>query len=73
MANAHTVGSTVTWSWGKGKAEGKVAEVFKKRVQRTIKGARISRRASEENPAYLVEQSDGGRALKSHSELEKAS
>ena len=72
MAQAYSVGSTVTWSWGQGEAKGKVKEVFRKRVQRTIKGSKITRRASDTNPAYLVEQSDGGRALKSHSELEKA-
>lgn len=72
MAKAHAVGSTVSWTWGQGKAKGKVADVFKRRVQRTIKGAKITRNGSEKNPAYLVEQSDGGRALKSHSELESA-
>jgi hypothetical protein len=72
MTQAYSVGSTVTWSWGQGKAKGKVTNVFKKRVQRTIKGSKITRRASEKNPAYLVEQSDGGKALKSHSELEKS-
>ena len=71
MTQAYSVGSTVRWSWGQGEAKGKVADVFKKRVQRTIKGSKITRRASEKNPAYLVEQSGGGRALKSHSELQK--
>lgn len=72
MAEAYSVGSTVNWSWGQGEAKGMVKEVFRKRVQRTIKGSKITRRASEKNPAYLVEQSNGGRALKSHSELGKA-
>lgn len=72
MSKTHSVGATVSWSWGSGTAKGKVAEVFKTRVQRTIKGSKITRRATETNPAYLVEQSDGGRALKSHSELETA-
>lgn len=72
MTKAHAVGSTVSWSWGKGEATGKVAQTFTKRVQRTIKGAKITRRATEDNPAYLVEQEDGSKALKSHSELEKA-
>lgn len=73
MSNAYRVGAKVAWSWGKGEAEGKIAEVFTKRVQHTIKGSKITRRASEQSPAYLVEQEDGARALKSHSELEKAS
>lgn len=69
---AYAKGAKVSWSWGRGEATGTVADVFTKRVQRTIKGSKITRRATEDNPAYLVEQEDGGRALKSHSELEKA-
>ena len=72
MTKAFEPGATVRWSWGKGEAEGKVAEVFRRRVQRTIKGSKIVRNGSDSEPAYLVEQSDGGRALKSHSELDKA-
>ncbi|GLK56994.1 hypothetical protein JOD31_003026 [Methylopila capsulata] len=71
MTKAYGVGAKVSWSWGQGRASGKVADVFQKRVQRTIKGAKIVRRATADNPAYLVEQEDGGKALKSHSELEK--
>ncbi|GLK77498.1 hypothetical protein GCM10008171_27520 [Methylopila jiangsuensis] len=69
MTRAYAVGARVAWSWGKGEASGAVVEVFRRRVQRTIKGARIVRRASETNPAYLIEQPDGAKALKSHSEL----
>ncbi len=65
-------GTKVEWDWGTGTASGKVAESFVKDVTRTIKGAEIRRKASPEEPAYLVEQEDGGRALKSHSELRKA-
>ncbi|MFD1702375.1 DUF2945 domain-containing protein [Methylopila henanensis] len=72
MTKAYAVGAKVSWSWGRGEATGKVADVFRKRVQRTIKGAKITRRATEANPAYLVVQDDGAKALKSHSELEKA-
>lgn len=72
MTKAYAVGATVSWSWGKGEAKGKVAQAFTKRVQRTIKGAKVTRRATEDNPAYLVEQEDGSKALKSHSELDKA-
>jgi hypothetical protein len=62
-------GAPVHWSWGDGKAEGKVEEVFTAPVSRTIKGKRIRRNASKEKPAYLVKQADGDRALKSHGEL----
>jgi len=59
----------VSWKWGAHTAEGKVAESFTRDVTRTIQGEKIKRKASEEEPAYLVVQEDGGRALKSHSEL----
>lgn len=62
-------GSKVEWRWGKGTGTGKVTESFTDDVERTIEGATIRRKASAEEPAYLVEQEDGGRVLKSHSEL----
>ncbi|NTE87276.1 MULTISPECIES: DUF2945 domain-containing protein [Agrobacterium] len=66
-------GTKVQWKWGSGKGEGKVAESFTEDVERKIEGSVIKRKASEEEPAYLIEQEDGGKVLKSHSELEKAS
>ena len=66
------VGSKVEWDWGKGTATGKVAESFSDPVERTIKGAKVKRNADTENPAYLIDQDDGDRVLKSHSELRKA-
>jgi hypothetical protein len=62
-------GTKVEWDWGTGTASGKVAESFTEEVEATIKGAKIKRKATKEEPAYLVEQEDGGRVLKSHSEL----
>ena len=64
-------GDEVEWKWGKGKAEGEVAEVFTKKVTRKIKGKEITRNADAENPAYTVKQENGGEALKSQSELKK--
>lgn len=72
MTEAYRKGSKVSWSWGRGRAEGKVAEVFKEKVTRTIKGAPVTRNASDDSPAYLVVQADGDRVLKSHDELDKA-
>jgi hypothetical protein len=63
-------GQTVHWNWGSGTAEGKVAERFDRRVQRTLKGAKIVRNGSKDNPAYLIEQGDGDKVLKLGSELE---
>ena len=66
-------GAKVEWSWGKGTGVGKVAESFTEDVERTIEGAKIKRKASKAEPAYLVRQEDGGEVLKSHSELRRAS
>ncbi len=63
-------GQKVRWNWGPGTAEGKVAERFERRVQRTLKGSRIVRNGSKQNPAYLIEQEDGAKVLKLGSELE---
>jgi DUF2945 family protein len=65
-------GTKVEWSWGKGTGSGKVAESFTDNVERMIEGATIKRKANSDEPAYLVEQDDGGRVLKSHSELRKS-
>ena len=65
-------GTHVSWAWGAHRAEGIVAQKFVKRVKRTIKGKTIVRNASAEEPAYLVRQTDGNRALKSQSELTRA-
>ena len=69
MAEHFSKGDKVSWTWGAHKAHGEVAERFERRVQRTIKGEKIVRNASPDEPAYLVTQKDGGRALKSGSEL----
>jgi hypothetical protein len=72
MANQFRKHQKVSWRWGANTAHGIVAERFERRVQRTIEGSRIVRVGTKDNPAYLVEQEDGGRALKRGSELEGA-
>ncbi|OLP53610.1 hypothetical protein BJF92_05505 [Rhizobium rhizosphaerae] len=62
-------GTKVEWTWGKSKAEGKIDESFTEDVERTIEGHKIKRKASADEPAYLIKQEDGARVLKSHSEL----
>lgn len=66
---AHRVGSDVNWSWGSGTAKGKITEKFEKRVQRTLKGAKVVKNGSADNPAFLIEQEDGAKVLKLRSEL----
>jgi hypothetical protein len=69
VAGHFSKGDKVSWRWGAHTANGEVAQRFERRVQRTIKGERVVRDASPDEPAYLVTQEDGGRALKSGSEL----
>lgn len=71
MSEQYEKGSKVEWNWGEGTGSGEVREVYTSRVEKTIKGSEIVRNASEENPAYLIEQDDGDLVLKSHSELNR--
>ena len=64
-------GQRVAWAWGNGEGGGKVKEHFTEKVTRTIKGSEITRNADADNPAYMIEQEDGSRVLKSESELSK--
>lgn len=71
--HAYRNGTKVEWDWAGSVGVGKIAEHFTDDVERTIKGKRIKRKASAEEPAYLIEQEDGDRVLKSHSEVRKSS
>jgi len=66
---AHRIGSQVSWPWGSGTAKGQIVERFDRRVQRTLKGAKIVKNGNADNPAYLIEQNDGAKVLKLSSEL----
>ncbi len=70
---SYATNTKVKWSWGNGDATGKVREVFHKSVTRTLKGSEITRNGTDDDPAYLIEQDDGDKVLKLHSEVEKAS
>lgn len=65
-------GTDVKWKWGHGYAEGSVTETFTNDVTRTINGSEVTRKASTDEPAYLIEQSDGQKVLKSKSEIERS-
>lgn len=69
---AYSKGDTVSWTWGSGTATGTVQEAFTEKVTRTIKGTEVTRDATEDEPAYLIEQEDGDRVLKSASEIRGA-
>ena len=68
--NSFRSGQYVTWKWGKGTAEGKIEQRFEHEITRTLGGSEITRKASADNPAYLIKQDDGAEVLKSGSELE---
>lgn len=69
MANSFRKGQKVHWTWADDKAHGVVQERFERRVQRTLKGTKVVRNGSAKNPAYLIEQTDGGKVLKLGREL----
>jgi len=68
MSSHFRIGARVRWPWGTGSGHGTIVERFERRVQRTIKGERIIRNGTPDNPAYLVETQDS-RVLKRGSEL----
>jgi hypothetical protein len=63
-------GDDVTWKYGKGKAEGTVAEVHQENVEKVIKGKTIKRNGSADEPALVIEQDDAS-VVKSASEVNK--
>jgi hypothetical protein len=69
---AYDEGDYVEWDWGNGTGHGAIQTVYTTKTTKTIKGSEITRDADRDNPAYLIEQSDGGRVLKSHSEIRKS-
>lgn len=66
-------GTQVKWSYAGHEAVGTVAEIFHEKVTRTCQGNEVTRDASEEEPAYLIEQEDGDQILKSCTEVESTS
>ncbi|MAS43089.1 MAG: DUF2945 domain-containing protein [Rhodobacteraceae bacterium] len=65
-------GERVTWAWGRGSGAGRVETIYTERVERVIKGTRVVRNATPDNPAYLLRLENGGEVLKAHSELSLA-
>ena len=66
-------GTAVEWEWGSGVATGTIRERFTRDVERSLEGTSVKRKATQDEPAYLIEQDDGDRVLKSHSEVRKES
>ncbi len=73
MSKSYQTNTKVEWDWGNGTGEGYVREVHREKFTKTIKGSEVTRDGSDDDPAYLIEQDDGDKVIKLHSELEKAS
>ena len=68
----YSEGDKVEWNWGNGTGTGEVVKKYTQKITLTIKGSEVTRDASEDDPAYKIEQDDGDEVLKSGSELSKA-
>ncbi len=66
-------GDKVHWNWGKSQAEGKIVEKSEKTIEKKIKGTVVKRKASKEEPSYVIKQVNGNEVIKSESELKKGS
>lgn len=69
MSYDHHIGDTVEWNWGSGTGTGKITKRYTDEITKTIGGTEVTRNATEDEPAYLIEQDDGDEVLKSASEL----
>lgn len=65
-------GTQVIWKYGTGTATGKIEEVHKTAVEKTIKGSAIHRHGTPDNPAFVIVQDNGDRVLKLKSEVTTA-
>jgi len=72
MAKHYDEGDKVEWDWGNGTASATVKQKYTQKRTLKINGSEVTRDASDDDPAYRLEQDDGSTVLKSHSELRKA-
>lgn len=63
-------GTKVKWKWGSGSANGTVQQTFTSKVEKTIKGTKVTRNGEQGNKALYIQQEDGDFVLKSESEVE---
>ena len=69
---SYQTGTKVEWDWGNGTGTGKIVKKYTQKVTLKIDGSEVTRKASDDEPAYKIEQDDGSEVLKSGSELRKA-
>ena len=62
-------GDDVEYKWGKGTVEGEVTKVHNDDVERTIKGNKVKRDASDTQQALEIKNDKGAKVLKSTSEV----
>lgn len=67
------VGTSVTWKWQSGIATGKVIKIYRNRITLSLGDSEVTRNGSEENPALLIKQENGAKALKLASEVKVSS
>ncbi len=70
---SYSEGTKVEWNWGSGTGTGEVTKIYTQKITLKIKGTEVTRDASDDEPAYRIQQQDGDEVLKSHTELRKAS
>lgn len=65
-------GTQVSWKYGTGTATGKIEEIYKEAIEKTIKGSKIHRNGTPENPALVIVQDNGDKVIKLQSEVTAA-
>ncbi|MCZ4365240.1 DUF2945 domain-containing protein [Sulfitobacter dubius] len=69
---SYQTGTKVEWDWGNGTGTGKIVKKYTQKITLKLQGSEVTRKASDDEPAYKIEQDDGTEVLKSGSELRKA-
>jgi len=69
----YKVGDKVSWRYGGGKGQGTIKKKYEAPVTKTIKGTEVTRNASPETPAYLIETDEGDQVLKLATEIDNTS
>jgi len=65
-------GTKVEWDWGNGTGTGMIVKKYTQKITLKLQGSEVTRKATDDEPAYKIEQDDGTEVLKSGSELRKA-
>ena len=69
---SYQTGTKVEWDWGNGTGTGKIVKKYTQKITLKLQGSEVTRKESDDEPAYKIEQDDGSEVLKSGSELRKA-